>query len=72
MKEHNILGVILAGGKSSRFGSNKSLSILANNKLIEHGMNLLPNIYQKLLLIVTCKTGRHFLYRTKKSYQESA
>ena len=25
MKEHNILGVILAGGKSSRFGSNKSL-----------------------------------------------
>ena len=35
MKEHNILGVILAGGKSSRFGSNKSLSKLANYKLIE-------------------------------------
>ena len=33
MKEHNILGVILAGGKSSRFGSNKSLSNLSNIKL---------------------------------------
>ena len=39
MKEHNILGVILAGGKSSRFGSNKSLSNLANKRLIEHVIN---------------------------------
>ena len=36
MKDHKILGVILAGGKSSRFGSNKSLSNLKNFKLIEH------------------------------------
>ena len=37
--EHNkILGVVLAGGKSSRFGADKSEAILGNKKLI----NLFP------------------------------
>ena len=51
MKEHNILGVILAGGKSSRFGSNKSLSMLANNKLIEHVINKLDSYFSEILVI---------------------
>ena len=35
--EHNkILGVVLAGGKSSRFGADKSEAILGNKKLINH------------------------------------
>ena len=51
MKEHNILGVILAGGKSSRFGSNKSLSMLANNKLIEHVINKIDLYFPEILLI---------------------
>ena len=56
MKEHNILGVILAGGKSSRFGSNKSLSKLANNKLIEHVINKI-DIYFPEILIVSNDSG---------------
>ena len=51
MKEHNILGVILAGGKSSRFGSNKSLSKLANNKLIEHVINKIDTYFSQILVV---------------------
>ena len=51
MKEHNILGVILAGGKSSRFGSNKSLSNLSNSKLIEHVINKINKYFSEILII---------------------
>ena len=51
MKEHNVLGVILAGGKSSRFGSNKSLSNLANNKLIEHVINKIDTYFSEILVV---------------------
>ena len=51
MKEHNVLGVILAGGKSSRFGSNKSLSKLANNKLIEHVINKIDTYFSQILVV---------------------
>ena len=51
MKEHNILGVILAGGKSSRFGSNKSLSKLANYKLIEHVINKIDSHFSEILVV---------------------
>ena len=51
MKEHNILGVVLAGGKSSRFGSNKSLSMLANNKFIEHVINKIDAYFSEILVI---------------------
>ncbi len=51
MKEHNILGVILAGGKSSRFGSNKSLSNLSNSKLIEHVINKINKYFTEILII---------------------
>ncbi len=51
MKEHNILGVILAGGKSSRFGSNKSLSNLSNSKLIEHVINKINKYFLEILIV---------------------
>ena len=51
MKEHNILGVILAGGKSSRFGSNKSLSNLSNLKLIEHVINKINKYFSEILVV---------------------
>ena len=51
MKEHNILGVILAGGKSSRFGSNKSLSKLSNLKLIEHIINKISKYFSEILIV---------------------
>ena len=51
MKEHNILGVILAGGKSSRFGSNKSLSNLSNSKLIDHVINKMNKYFNEILIV---------------------
>ena len=51
MKEHNILGVILAGGKSSRFGSNKSLSNLSNTKLIQHVINKISKYFSDILIV---------------------
>ena len=36
MNENNILGVILAGGKSKRFGQDKSEVKLGDKTLIEH------------------------------------
>ena len=36
MYENNILATILAGGKSSRFGSDKSMVILGNKTILEH------------------------------------
>ena len=51
MKDHKILGVILAGGKSSRFGSNKSLSNLKNFKLIEHVIQKLNKKFDEILIV---------------------
>ena len=51
MKEHNILGVSLAGGKSSRFGSNKSLSNLSNTKLIQHVINKISKYFSDILIV---------------------
>jgi len=51
MKEHNILGVILAGGKSSRFGSNKSLYNLSNNKLIDHTLHKVKKYFDEILIV---------------------
>ena len=51
MKEHNILGVILAGGKSSRFGSNKSLYNLSNNKLIDHTLHKVKKYFDEILSV---------------------
>ena len=51
MKDHKILGVILAGGKSSRFGSNKSLSNLSNIKLIEHVINKINKYFSEILIV---------------------
>ena len=51
MKEHNILGVILAGGKSSRFGSNKSLSNLSNTRLIDYVISKVSKYFTNILVI---------------------
>ncbi len=36
MSENNILGVVLAGGKSKRFGEDKSEIKLGSKTLLEH------------------------------------
>ena len=39
MIENNIIGIILAGGKSSRFGEDKSNIRLGNKTLLDHTIN---------------------------------
>ena len=51
MSENNILGVILAGGKSSRFGSDKSLIKLGNKTLLEHTIFKIEKNFPELLIV---------------------
>lgn len=46
-----ITGIILAGGKSSRFGSNKALTEFNGIRLIERVIQVMESIFQHLILI---------------------
>ena len=59
MNEHNILGAILAGGKSKRMGKDKLFLNLDNKTLIEHTINKVEK-YLKELIIVTNKENEFF------------
>jgi molybdopterin-guanine dinucleotide biosynthesis protein A len=47
----NITGVILAGGKSSRYGSNKALAELHGTPLIERVLGVMGSVFSDLILI---------------------
>jgi len=47
----DITGVILAGGKSSRFGVNKALLEINGSKLIDRVTGLLISIFERVILI---------------------
>jgi len=51
MSENNILAVILAGGKSKRFGNEKIYAKLGNKALIDHTINKLKKNYSEILVI---------------------
>ena len=54
--EHNkILGVVLAGGKSSRFGADKSEAILGNKNLISHILDKIIFKFDKILVVANHK-----------------
>jgi len=48
---NGITGVILAGGKSSRFGSNKALVEINGSRLIDRVASVLGSIFKRLVLI---------------------
>ena len=50
MSENNILGVILAGGKSKRFGEDKTTAKLGNKTLLDHTISKIEKILKKSLL----------------------
>jgi molybdopterin-guanine dinucleotide biosynthesis protein A len=54
-------GVILAGGKSSRFGKNKALSILKNRPLIEFPASVMTDLFDDLLLVTGTPEEYRFL-----------
>tara|TARA_B110000438_G_scaffold13529_1_gene13082 strand:+ start:24 stop:644 length:621 start_codon:yes stop_codon:yes gene_type:complete len=51
MNEHNILGSILAGGKSKRMGEDKLFVKLNNKTLIEHTINKVRKHFKKLIIV---------------------
>ena len=51
MIENNILGIILAGGKSSRFGEDKSTAKLGNKTLLDHTASKIENEFNEILVI---------------------
>ena len=60
MIEHNILGAILAGGKSKRMGKDKLFLELNDKMLIEHTIDKVKK-YLKDMIVVTNQKNEYFL-----------
>jgi len=63
MIENNILGIILAGGKSSRFGEDKSIVKLGNKTLLDHTVNKIENEFNEILVI---SNNKEFNFKNNK------
>ena len=51
MNENNIIAAILAGGKSRRFGVDKSTTKLGDKTLIEHTISKIEKKFSEILII---------------------
>ena len=63
MIENNILGIILAGGKSSRFGEDKSTAKLGNKTLLDHTVSKIENEFNEILVI---SNNKEFNFKNNK------
>ena len=55
MLKNNILGVILAGGKSKRFGDDKSTAKLGSKTLLDHSVEKIQKHFNEILIITNNK-----------------
>ena len=51
MEHNNILAVVLAGGKSKRFGEDKNQKKLGDKTLLEHVLSKISNKYEETLIV---------------------
>jgi molybdenum cofactor guanylyltransferase len=51
MEDNNILAVILAGGKSKRFGEDKNHIKLGDKTLLEHVLSKITDKFEKILIV---------------------
>ena len=51
MEDNNILGVVLAGGKSKRFGEDKNRTKLGDKTLLEHVLLKISKKYEEILIV---------------------
>ena len=51
MEENNILAVVLAGGKSKRFGEDKNHIKLGDKTLLEHVLSKISNKFEEILIV---------------------
>ena len=63
MIENNILGIILAGGKSIRFGEDKSTAKLGNKTLLDHTISKIENEFNEILVI---SNNKDFNFKNNK------
>ena len=61
---NDITGFILAGGKSTRMGTNKSLLRIGGKTIIEHVVNLMKDLFNELILITNQQDEFSFLNLT--------
>jgi len=57
----DITGVVLAGGRSSRFGSNKALALLHGKPLIKHVADTVASIFNDCLVVTNTPEQYGFL-----------
>ena len=51
MEDNNILAVVLAGGKSKRFGEDKNHMKLGDKTLLEHVLSKISNKFEEILIV---------------------
>jgi molybdenum cofactor guanylyltransferase len=57
----DVTGIILAGGRSSRYGSNKALVELNGTRLIERAVEVMKSIFQEVILVTNTPADYAFL-----------
>ena len=61
MSENNILGVVLAGGKSKRFGKDKSIVKLNNKTLLEYTLDKIKSKLNKIIIVSNNKILNNYI-----------
>ena len=61
MSENNILGVVLAGGKSKRFGEDKSKVKLNGKILLEHTLDKIKSKFDTILIVSNSKIVKDYI-----------
>ena len=57
MEDNNILAVVLAGGKSKRFGEDKNHIKLGEKTLLEHVLSKISNKFKEILIVSSHNQG---------------
>ena len=68
MIENNILGVVLAGGKSKRFGDDKTTAKLGNKSLLDHTIEKIEKKFDEILII--SNNEKHISIKKNNFFEE--
>ncbi|AXT62341.1 molybdenum cofactor guanylyltransferase [Aquimarina sp. AD10] len=61
--EENITGIILAGGKSSRMGSDKGLLVYNNKTFVEHIIEAMQPLVSEIIIVSNTKDYDQFAHK---------
>ena len=61
MSENNILGVVLAGGKSKRFGKDKSEATLGGKTLLEYTLDKIKSKFNTIIIVSNNKIIKNYI-----------